>query len=496
MPKYILAIDEGTTGATALLVDKDLNVTGKANVEFPQHFPQPSWVEHDLGEIWEAVELAVKKALQQSKISPLDIEAIGITNQRETSCVWRKNQEGTPLAKAIVWQDRRTADTCEKLKKKGLEKKITKKTGLLLDPYFSGSKFQWLQDNIPGLKKELANGNAVFGTIDSYLLYRITGQHRTDVSNASRTMLMDIRKGDWDEELLKLFGIAKKSLPEIFPSAVEYGRTRGGVLGLPKGIPVSGLAGDQQAALFGQSCFSPGMAKCTYGTGAFIVLNTGAELIYSKHKLLSTIAWKIGNKMTYALEGSSFIAGAVVQWLRDGLGIINKSSEIEKLALEVSDSGGVVFVPALSGLGAPHWFSGATGMITGITRGTTKAHLARAALEGIAFQVSELLEAMKKDFKKNISQLKVDGGASEDALLMQFQANLLGIELLRSQIIETTALGVALQAGLGVGFWKNTDEIKMKWKASRSFKPEMDNKKRKQKLEKWDRTIQAVGTLS
>jgi glycerol kinase len=495
MRQYVLAIDQGTTGTTALLFDQDLNIHGKVNIEFPQYFPEPSWVEHDLEEIWGTVVSAVKGALSQAKVSGNQIAAIGITNQRETTCLWERGRDAKPVCRAIVWQDRRTAAECEKLKKRGLEKTIHKKTGLVLDPYFSATKLQWMLKNVPNALARAKHGEIIFGNIESYLLYRMSGEHKTEASNASRTLLMDIKKCEWDDSLLKLFGIPRNMLPAIHPSAVEYGKTRG-FPGLPDGIPITGLVGDQQAALFGQACFRKGMAKCTYGTGAFILVNTGEEPIFSKHRLLTTVGWQLGGKTTYALEGSAFIAGAAVQWVRDGLGTIQKSADVESLATTVSDSDGVTFVPALSGMGAPHWLSQATGLITGITRRTTKAHIARATLDGVAFQVRELLEAMTKDYKKKVAPVKADGGAAANNLLMQFQADLLNVDVVRSEILETTALGSGLMAGLAVGYWNGLDEIEKRWKANRVFKAEMSATKRKTEIARWDLAMKAVSLLA
>lgn len=495
MQRYLLAIDQGTTGTTALLFDAELGVKGKLTLDFPQYFPEPVWVEHDLNEIWTTVVQSVKKVLEQSGVKGSEIAAIGITNQRETTCLWNRGRDATPLCKAIVWQDRRTTEHCNKLKKAGLEKQIHKTTGLLLDPYFSATKLHWMLKHIPGAMEKAKAGHIAFGTIESYLLYRMSGSHYTEPSNASRTMLMDIKKCQWSEEMLKLFKIPKSVLPEILPSCVEYGKTKG-FPGLPDGIPISGLIGDQQAALFGQACFEKGTAKCTYGTGAFILCNTGSVPVYSKHKLLTTVAWQMGSKATYGLEGSAFIAGAAVQWVRDGLGLVPKSSEIEALAASVKDSDGVTFVPALSGMGAPHWLPTASGLLTGISRRTTKAHVARATLDGIAFQVRELLEAMNKDYGKKISQIKVDGGASANNLLMQYQADLLGVKVVRSEILETTALGAGLQAGLAIGFWKDLNEIKSKWKTSRTFESQMAAKQRKKDVDRWERAMEAVKLLS
>jgi glycerol kinase len=493
---YVMAIDQGTTGTTALILDAELNVIATSTRDFAQHFPRPSWVEHDLNEIWESVCGAVKGVLEKAGLSGSRIKTIGITNQRETTCVWRKEPSAPPLARAIVWQDRRTASYCEDLKKKNLERRLNRMTGLLLDPYFSATKMAWLLRNADGVGCAIKSGAAVFGTIDSYLLYRMTGGvHGTDVTNASRTLLMDLKTCQWDDELLDIFGVPRKALPEIFASCIEYGKTKN-FAGLPDGIPITGIAGDQQAALFGQACFERGMGKCTYGTGAFVLVNTGSRPVFSRHRLLTTVAWKTGETTTYGIEGSAFIAGAAVQWFRDGLGLIPASDAIEELAASVPGSDGVVFVPALSGLGAPHWLPMATGLFTGITRGTTKAHMARALLEGIAFQVANLIEAMNKDLAKRISSMRVDGGASANNLLMQFQADILGVKIVRSQIKETTALGAALMAGIGVGIWKGLDEVARKWKAAAEFKASLSPSKRKLEMKRWADAIAAAKFLA
>ncbi len=495
MHRYILSIDQGTTGTTAMLLDREMVIHGRANVEFPQHFPQANWVEHDLDEIWASVGKAISLALEQKGVRPEEIAGIGITNQRETTCLWYRGRDATPVTRAIVWQDRRTADVCAKMRARGLEKSIQKKTGLLLDPYFSATKLEWILKNIPGAMAKAKIGEVAFGTIDSYLLYRMTGKHATDVSNASRTLLMDIKKCEWDEDLLKLFKIPRAVLPQILPSAVEYGRTKN-FFNLPDGIPVTGIAGDQQAALFGQACFSKGSVKCTYGTGAFIVANTGKTPVFSKHRLLTTVCWKLGDEVTYGLEGSAFIAGAAVQWLRDGLKLLTKSEDIEKYAGEVTSSDGVLFVPALSGFGAPHWLANATGLITGLTRRTTRGHLCRATLEGVGYQVAELLEAMGEDLNKNLGPIRVDGGASADNILMQFQADLLGTDVIRSAIVETTALGAGLQAGLALGYWKNLADIQKSWKASSTLRSQITAKNRRALRLKWDHAVEAVRLLS
>lgn len=495
MQRYILAIDQGTTGSTALIFDRDLTIHGKANVEFPQHFPEPTWVEHDLNEIWKSVGQAIFLAMSQKGIKGNEIACIGITNQRETTCLWSRGRDATPMARAIVWQDRRTAGACAKLRARGLEKMVQRKTGLLLDPYFSATKLEWLLKNIPGAMAKAKIGEIAFGTIDSYLLYRMTGQHATDVSNASRTLLMDLKTCEWDEDMLKLFKIPKAILPKILPSSVEYGKIKG-FFNLPDGIPVAGISGDQQSALFGQACFTTGSVKCTYGTGAFILANVGKKPVYSQHRLLSTVAWKFGKETTYGLEGSAFIAGAAVQWLRDGLQLLTKSEDVEKYANEVTSSDGVIFVPALSGFGAPHWLANATGLITGLTRRTTRGHLCRATLEGVGYQVAELLTAMSKDVKKKLGPVRVDGGAAADNLLMQFQADLIGTEVIRAEILETTALGAGLQAGITLGIWTGLDDITKTWKSAASFRPQIVAKQRQQLMVKWGHAVEAVRLLS
>jgi len=487
----ILAIDQGTTGTTALLFDDALRVLGKVTAEFAQHYPKPGWVEHDLNEIWRTVLSTVTQALEVSGIKPNEVTAIGITNQRETTCLWETDAQGTPLHRAIVWQDRRTTERCSSLRKRGLESGIRKKTGLWADPYFSATKLEWLLKNVSGASKKLKQGILKAGTIDSYLLYRMTAEHATDPSNASRTMLMNLKTCQWDDELLRLFKIPKAILPTILPSAVEYGKTRS-FAGLPDGIPVTGISGDQQAALFGQACFQPGGLKCTYGTGAFILVNIGSKPVLSKHKLLTTVAWKLGNQVTYGIEGSSFIAGAAVQWLRDQMGFLANAAEVESLARSVNDSGGVTFVPALTGLGAPHWIAEATGTITGLTRGSGRGHLARAVLEGVAFQVAELVSAMAQDLGKPIREIRVDGGASANDLLMQMQSDFTGARIVRSEILETTALGAGLQAGLGAGIFSDLSAIQKAWNSSETFSPKMTATMRKKELNRWDRAVRAT----
>ena len=470
MRDVVLAIDQGTTGTTVLAVDKQLNVIAKANREFRQIYPQPGWVEHDLEDIWVSTQQTLSDVLREVPASR--VAAIGITNQRETTGIWRRSN-GQPIHNAIVWQCRRTADRCEQLKQQGLEPRYRDRCGLVLDPYFSGTKLGWLLDNVDGARTEAAAGNLAAGTIDTFLVWRLTGgqAHVTDVSNASRTLLFDIRMRQYEDDLLGPLGVPREILPEVRSSSEVYGVTKG-VAGLDDGIPVAGMAGDQQAALFGQACFDVGDAKCTYGTGAFILVNTGAEAKPSGHGMLTTVAWQLGpsGPMTYALEGAVFIAGAAVQWLRDGLQILDHAAEIEALAESVADSGDLVFVPALTGLGAPHWRPDARGLMTGITRGTTRAHLARATLEGIALSVQEVITAMSADAGA-INKLRVDGGATANNLLMQLQADLSGQPVVRPKVLETTAAGAAFLAGLGAGVFDSTDAIRQVWAEEHRFEP-------------------------
>ncbi|MBE7495242.1 MAG: glycerol kinase GlpK [Verrucomicrobiaceae bacterium] len=484
--KYILALDQGTTSSRAILFDHDGGIVAVAQKEFRQIFPKPGWVEHDAQEIWATQAGVAAEALQKARAKPADVAAIGITNQRETTVVWDR-QTGKPVCNAIVWQDRRTASICDKLRAQKLDKLIQRKTGLVVDAYFSATKVQWMLQNVKGLKARAAKGELAFGTIDTWLLWNLTGGkvHATDVSNASRTMLYDIRKGTWDDELLKIFGVPRSMLPEVRDSSGVFGETS--LLG--GSIPVAGIAGDQQAALFGQICTQPGMVKNTYGTGCFMLMNTGTKPIASKNKLLTTVAWRIGGRTEYALEGSVFIAGAAIQWLRDGLGIIRKSSEVEALAASVPDTGGVYLVPAFAGLGAPHWDAYARGTLVGMTRGTTAAHIARAALEGIALQVMDILKAMQADSGIQLKQLRVDGGASMNNLLMQMQSDLLGVPVVRPKVSETTALGAASLAGLAVGFWKNQADLAKHWQIDRTFKPAMKPAARAQTTAGWERAL-------
>ena len=482
--KYILALDQGTTSSRAIVFDHEGQIRSVAQKEFPQYFPQPGWVEHNPNEIWGSEASVIAEAISTIDITGLDIAAIGITNQRETTIVWDIDTD-EPIYNAIVWQDRRTAAFCDQLKADGLTETIRQKTGLIIDAYFSGTKIKWILDNVPGARKRAEEGKLRFGTVDSWLVWRLTrGEtHVTDVTNASRTMLFNIHELKWDEELLKLFNIPLSMMPEVKSNSEIYGHTKTTIFAHK--VPIAGIAGDQQAALFGQMCLDPGSIKNTYGTGCFVMLNTGEKPIVSKNNLLTTIAWQIGNKVNYALEGSIYVGGSVVQWLRDGLGIINHSSDVESLAQSVPDSGGVYFVPALTGLAAPYWDPYARGTIVGITRGTTAAHIARAALDGIAFQTYDIAQAMAKDMNDRLTELKVDGGASRNNLLMQFQADLLGIDVVRPKITETTAIGAAYLAGLGVGYWDSVDELRRQWKVERTFTSNLDSETVRTAREGW-----------
>lgn len=470
MEKYILALDQGTTSSRAIVFDHNGSIRSAAQKEFSQHFPQPGWVEHDPNEIWSSEAAVIAEAISAIDINGKNIAGIGITNQRETTIVWDIDTE-EPVYNAIVWQDRRTASLCDQLKAQGLVDMVREKTGLIIDAYFSGTKIKWILDNVPGARERAEEGKLRFGNVDSWLVWRLTrGEvHVTDVTNASRTMLFNIHTLKWDVDLLKLLDIPVSMMPEVKSSSEVYGHTKTTIFAHE--VPISGIAGDQQAALFGQMCVEPGAIKNTYGTGCFVMLNTGARPVLSRNNLLTTIAWKIGDKVNYALEGSIYVGGSVVQWLRDGLGIIKSSSEVEELASSVPDSGGVYFVPALTGLAAPYWDQYARGTIVGITRGTTAAHIARAALDGIAFQTYDIAQAMSRDMGAPLTELKVDGGASRNNLLMQFQANLLDIDVVRPKVTETTALGAAYLAGLAVGYWNDVDEIKSQWQEERRFAP-------------------------
>ena len=468
--KFILALDQGTSSSRAIVFDHEGNICSVAQQEFTQHFPKPGWVEHDPMEIWSSEAAVIAQAITKVGVTGKDLAAIGITNQRETTIVWDA-ETGVPVYNAIVWQDRRTSAFCDSLKERGLVDKIREKTGLIIDAYFSGTKIKWILDNVPGAREKAEAGKLRFGTVDSWLVWQLTrGEvHVTDVTNASRTMLFNINTLEWDKELMELFNIPASMMPAVKSSSEVYGHTKTTIFAHE--VPIAGIAGDQQAALFGQMCTDPGAVKNTYGTGCFLLMNTGTKPILSKNNLLTTIAWKIGDTVNYALEGSIFVGGSVVQWLRDGLGIIRSSSEIEALAATVEDNGGVYFVPALTGMGAPYWDQYAHGVICGITRGTTAAHIARAALEGIAFQTMDIVNAMEKDAGVPLAELKVDGGASRNNLMMQFQADILGASVVRPVVTETTAMGACYLAGLAVGYWNSLDEIKAQWQVERCFKP-------------------------
>ncbi len=488
--RYVISIDQGTTGSTVLVLDEELAVRGRGYREFRQIYPQPGWVEHDPEDIWTSVTLALGAALEAAKVSPSEIAAIGITNQRETAMIWER-ANCRPLHHAIVWQDRRTADRCAELKAAGHEAAVRATTGLTLDPYFSGTKLGWLLDHLPGSRERAAQGELAAGTVDTYLLWRLTGGevHATDVTNASRTLLLDLRSRQWSAEMCALLNVPAELLPAVKPSSGVFGVTRG-VPGIPDGVPIAGIAGDQQAALFGQACFDPGDAKCTYGTGAFILMNTGETPVASTSGLLTTVAWELGTgELRYALEGSAFIAGAAVQWLRDGLGFFSSASEVEELARSVPDSAGVIVVPAFAGLGAPHWRPEARAAITGLTRGVTRAHIARAVLEGIALQNVDILRAMERDSGKQLGILKVDGGASANDLLMQFQSDVLGVAISRPAFVESTAMGAAFLAGLGAGVWKDGAQIRAVWKEQRRFWPTRDRAPIEAHLARWDKAV-------
>jgi glycerol kinase len=485
---FILALDQGTTSCRAILFDAHGAIRGLAQKEFRQIYPQAGWVEHDAQEIWAAQLEVARQALTQARLTARDIAAIGITNQRETTVVWDR-RTGQPIHNAIVWQDRRTARFCDELKRAGRAELIARKSGLVIDAYFSGSKLRWLLDNVPGARKRAERGELAFGTIDTWLIWQLTKGtlHITDPSNASRTMLCNLQ-GEWDDELLRVLGVPSEVLPKVRSSSELYGETDPSLFGAP--IRLAGVAGDQQAALFGQNCFSRGQAKNTYGTGCFMLMNIGQHPAPSKHQLLTTTAWRTNGQTDYALEGSVFIGGAVVQWLRDGLGLIRSSGEVESLAASVPDSGGVYLVPAFAGLGAPHWDQYARGTITGLTRGTTAAHLARAALEGIAFQVADVLDVMKEDSGIALSELRVDGGAANNNLLMQFQADILRVPIVRPKIVETTALGAAYLAGLAVGYWKDRAEVQRAWEADRTFEPKLSAEEAAHRRRRWAEALE------
>jgi glycerol kinase len=485
----ILALDQGTTSSRAIVFNHDGQIVSVAQQEFTQIFPRSGWVEHDPLEIWSTQLAVARLALERAGRTATDVAAIGITNQRETTVVWDR-YTGQPIHNAIVWQDRRTAGFCDTLKAEGHGPAIQRKTGLVVDAYFSGSKLRWILDNVPGARGRAQRGQLAFGTIDTWLAWKLSDGtlHVTDASNASRTMLYNIVTGDWDDELLGWLGVPRSVLPEVRGSSEVVGHTEPGLFGAS--IPLAGIAGDQQAALFGQQCFDRGLAKNTYGTGCFMLMNVGSTAVASRHQLLSTVGWRIGARTDYALEGSVFIGGAVVQWLRDGLGIIEASNDVEALAGSVPDSGGVYLVPAFAGLGAPHWDQYARGLVAGITRGTTRAHLARAALEGIAFQVADVLDVMKADSGVTLNELRVDGGAAVNALLMQFQADILGVPVVRPKVIETTALGAAFLAGLATGFWDSTDDLKHAWQIDRRFEPHMSADESASRRARWTKALQ------
>lgn len=486
---YLMALDQGTTSSRAIIFDQKGEIVSIAQKDFKQYFPQAGWVEHDPKEIWASQSAMMIESLVNKNIKAKQVAAIGITNQRETTIIWDR-ESGEPIYNAIVWQDRRTAGFCNELKEKGESERIVSKTGLIIDAYFSATKIKWILDHVDGARAKAEAGELAFGTVDSWLIWNLTSgnKHITDITNASRTMLFNIHTQEWDRELLDLFEVPASLLPEVKSCSEIYCETAGDVLS--EKIPIAGIAGDQQAALFGQLCTQPGMAKTTYGTGCFLVMNTGKQAVRSENQLLTTIAWKIGNEINYALEGSVFIGGAAVQWLRDGLELFKHARESERMADSMESNDGVYFVPALSGLGAPHWDQDARGAFFGITRGTTKAHLARAALEAIAYQVYDVLKAMEKDSGKPTRELRVDGGATANSFLMQFQADLLSCEIKRPQIIETTAIGAAFLAGLAIGFWKDQEEIKSLWKADRSFVPHMGKPERDKLIHFWRKAVE------
>ena len=488
MKEYILALDQGTSSSRAILFDKTGQPKAVSQKEFTQIFPKPGWVEHNPKEIWSSQASVIAETISAEGINGSNIAAIGITNQRETTIVWDA-ESGEPIYNAIVWQDRRTSAYCDTLKKDGRADLIRSKTGLIIDAYFSATKIRWILENVPGARRKAEEGRLRFGTVDTWLIWKLTrGEvHVTDVSNASRTMLFNIHTLDWDDELLRLFGVPKSMLPQIKSSSEIYGKTKGTLFAYE--VPIAGIAGDQQAALFGQMCTEPGSVKNTYGTGCFMLMNSGERPIMSANKLLTTVAWKIGDKVTYALEGSIFVAGSVIQWLRDGLGIIRSSSEAEPLAASVPDNGGVYFVPALTGLGAPYWDQYATGTLFGITRGTKAGHIVRAALEGIAFQTMDIVNAMQKDAGITLKELKVDGGASRNNLLMQFQADILGTSVIRPQVTETTALGAAYLAGLATSYWESIEEIRSLWAIDKEFTPSSSDDEVKRLKDGWKNAV-------
>ncbi|MCA1633773.1 MAG: glycerol kinase GlpK [Acidobacteria bacterium] len=488
---FVLSIDQGTTGTTVLVFDRAARIVGRAYSEFAQHYPRPGWVEHDAEEIWRVSRSVAAAALREAQIEARDLCAVGLTNQRETVVAWER-ATGEPVARAVVWQDRRTAPDCDALKARGLEQRFREKTGLVLDPYFSGTKMRWLLDHTPSLRARTVRGEIAFGTVDSWLIWKLTGGrvHATDYSNASRTLLFNIHELGWDEELLAILEVPRDALPEVKPSSHFYGLTDASAF-FGAEVPVAGVAGDQQAALFGQACYGEGLAKNTYGTGSFLLMNTGATPVESREGLLTTVAWGLeGEAVEYALEGSIFITGAAVQWLRDGLRIIERADETEALAASLTSNEGVYFVPALAGLGAPHWDAYARGAIVGLTRGTTRAHLARAALESTCYQTRDVVEAMERDSGVRLKELRVDGGAVGNGFLMQFQADILGVPIIVPEVAETTAAGAAYLAGLAVGFWKNRGEIAASWKAARRYEPQMSEDERGRLHRRWLRAVE------
>lgn len=486
MKKYILALDQGTTSSRAILFDRHGQPCGSAQQEFPQHFPQPGWVEHDPDDIWESQLAVARQVLREQHVSAAELIGIGIANQRETTVVWDR-KSGQPIAPAIVWQDRRTAAACDALRAAGRDKLIHSNTGLELDAYFSATKLAWLLEHVPGARDKAERGALCFGTIDSWLVYKLCGKHVTDVSNASRTMLFNLHLMRWDQDLLDLFKIPVEILPQVVSSAEEVGNANAAWFGQP--VPIGGIAGDQQAATFGQACHRRGMVKNTYGTGCFMLMHAGTHAPVSHNRLLSTVGWRVDGRTDYLLEGSVFMGGATVQWLRDGLGIIDQSSDVEALAASVPDNGGVFMVPAFTGLGAPHWDSYARGTLMGMTRGTNRGHIARAAVEAIAYQSAELLLAMQRDAAFPVAEVRADGGAARNDLLMQFQADLLGVPVVRPKVTETTALGAAYLAGLALGFWESQEEIAAQWQAERCFEPAMSDSARSALMARWAQAV-------
>lgn len=487
--KYVMALDAGTTSNRAIIFDVDSKIVGVAQKEFTQHFPQPGWVEHDAEEIWSSMHEVMREALEQSGLVASDIAAIGITNQRETAVIWDR-ATGRPIYNAIVWQSRQTADICEDLKRQGLVDEFKEKTGLVIDAYFSGTKVKWILDHVEGARARAEKGELAFGTIDTWLLWKLTGgkEHKTDYSNASRTLMFNIKTLEWDEALLKHLTVPKSLLPEVRPSSEVYGHTIPSIIGAS--VPVAGMAGDQQSALFGQNCFSPGEAKNTYGTGCFLLMNTGEDLCMSKNGLVTTIAWGLDGKVEYALEGLIFVGGSAIQWLRDGLRLVDSAPDSEWVAKKVKDAGGVYMVPAFVGLGAPYWDMNARGMIIGLTRGTTKAHIVRATLDSLAYQTRDVLGAMEADSGNRLAALKVDGGAVANNLLMQFQADLLGVPVDRPQITETTALGAAYLAGLATGVWASKEELKKSWQLDTRFAPSLDQQEADKLYKGWKKAVE------